>query len=88
MRRVRDGDNDSSPDDDNNDDSSPDDDDNDDNDDDYWPLVGLLAVWGTSPSDVYAVGCSGPLDCSNGAIAHYDGVTWSTIPGEESANEQ
>jgi len=33
----------------------------------------LLAVWGTGPSDVWAVG-------SGGTIAHYDGTAWTVTP--------
>ncbi len=36
----------------------------------YWE--GLHAVWGSSSSDVFAVG-------TNGAIVHYNGSTWSPM---------
>jgi len=32
----------------------------------------LAAVWGSSPSDVFAVG-------ANGVILHYDGQSWSSM---------
>ena len=35
----------------------------------------MYAVWGTSATDVYAVGQLGP----NSAIEHYDGSTWSPV---------
>ncbi|AKU94905.1 Type IV fimbrial biogenesis protein PilY1 [Labilithrix luteola] len=37
------------------------------------PLSVLKAIWGTGKNDIWAAG-------SGGAIAHYDGTTWSTIP--------
>jgi alpha-tubulin suppressor-like RCC1 family protein len=33
----------------------------------------LLSVWGSGPNDVFAVG--------EGIILHYDGITWSEMPG-------
>ena len=38
----------------------------------YWP-VRLWNVWGSSSTDVFAVG-------DGGTVLHYDGVAWSTIP--------
>jgi hypothetical protein len=35
----------------------------------------LMGVWGTSPTDVFAVGYW------NGAILHYDGSAWSSMTG-------
>lgn len=40
----------------------------------YTPAASLLAVGGTSPTDIYAGGQSGTL-------AHYDGVSWTTVSG-------
>jgi len=35
----------------------------------------LRSVWGSSATDVYAVGHSG----ANGVVVHYDGTAWSTV---------
>jgi len=40
----------------------------------FVPAAGLLAIWGSSATDIYAGGQSGTL-------AHYDGVSWSTMSG-------
>ncbi|AKV00196.1 Type IV fimbrial biogenesis protein PilY1 [Labilithrix luteola] len=37
------------------------------------PLNALLAIWGTSNDDVWAVG-------SGGTIIHYDGTVWAPVP--------
>jgi photosystem II stability/assembly factor-like uncharacterized protein len=37
-----------------------------------YPYVSFEAIWGASPSDVFAVG-------DNGNIIHYDGNVWSTM---------
>ncbi len=61
-------------DDDDNDDDDNDDNDNDDNDDndaDNFQLY--LGVWGSSPTDVFAVGQLPP-------VLHYDGFSWTEIP--------
>ena len=42
------------------------------NDDNWMPPFDILAVWGTSGTDVFAVGKSG-------TILHYDGSTWSPM---------
>jgi len=80
-------DDDNDDDDNDNDDSSPaadDDDDDDTADDDVWTMmrdeseqVTLVSVWGSSPSDVFAVG-PGPYDIETG-IVHYNGDTWSQM---------
>jgi hypothetical protein len=62
-------------DDDNDNDSSPGDDDDNNDDDFVWaPMSGdfpfLNAIWGTSPSDVFAVG---------DGIVHYDGAAWRAM---------
>jgi len=41
----------------------------------------LSAVWGSGPSDVWAVG-------SAGTIAHYDGATWAVLPKTDGGTEQ
>ena len=42
-----------------------------------WKGASLVGVWGTSSSDVYAVG-------SDGAIGHYDGTNWSAMTNRTS----
>jgi hypothetical protein len=45
-------------------------------------LAPLYDVWGSSPTDVFAVGSSRLWDCC-GTILHYDGVSWTymSVPG-------
>jgi hypothetical protein len=55
--------------------------------------LGLLAVWGSGPADVWAVGYEGTLYSGasdqvgyggaqhTGAIVHWDGISWSSVPG-------
>src|SRR3954453_6588255 len=43
--------------------------------------VALFSVWGTSSTDVFAVGEAGS-DFSRALIAHYDGTRWSEMPLE------
>jgi hypothetical protein len=47
------------------------------------PTTGvLIGVWGSGPSDVWAVG----YDISiNGTIEHWDGSAWSTVPNPTSS---
>jgi hypothetical protein len=57
---------------------------------DKWELVhqglpgALLSVWGTSSTDVWAVG-GDPLDGSGPLVIHFDGETWSRMPTGQSA---
>jgi hypothetical protein len=39
-----------------------------------YDFIDLISIWGSSPSDVWAVG---DADVSYNTIWHYDGVTWS-----------
>lgn len=49
------------------------------------PQSGVLqAVWGTGPSDVWAVAQTGN-ERPRGAILHWDGLRWSVSPGTEDA---
>ncbi len=48
------------------------------------PMGDLSAIWGTSASDLFAVGKARENEDS-GAL-HFDGVTWSAIPGGASGN--
>ncbi len=51
--------------------------------------IGLQKIWGTSNTDVFAVGCifdaqpdSGTFQsCIRGVLWHYDGCTWSDLTG-------
>src|SRR4051794_33010760 len=50
----------------------------------------LFSVWGTSGSDVWAVGgtCNLAADCpstSSSLVLHYDGATWSPVTAPTSA---
>ncbi len=42
-------------------------------------VSGLSAVWGTSVTNVYAVGRKGPYPDSEGVVIHYNGSTWQTV---------
>jgi len=43
----------------------------------------LNGIWGSSSSDVFAVGMD--LDSWNGVILHYDGSTWSAMTSGSSS---
>jgi hypothetical protein len=43
----------------------------------------LNGIWGSSSSDVFAVGMD--LDSWNGVILHYDGSTWSAMTSSSSS---
>lgn len=57
---------------------------------DGWSLVhsglsgALLSVWGTSSTDVWAVG-GDALDGSGPTVIHFDGESWSRVPTGQSA---
>ena len=48
-------------------------------------LVSLSSVWGTSRSDVWAVGSA--INSTAGAIVHYNGTSWSRVSGLTQAFE-
>jgi hypothetical protein len=58
---------------------------------DSWELVhgslpgALLSVWGTSSTDVWAVG-GDPQDGSGPTVIHFDGESWSRVPTGETGN--
>ena len=42
-----------------------------------WPECQLNDIWGSSPTDIYAIGIGENLSTYNGFLAHYNGVRWT-----------